>query len=97
MAKFALMKYAITYSLEAKEGLAKLKRSEPASFKKAVKSMSRDVKGQVSDISLKTDKQNQGDRFLNEFGEFTSKTCPLDSLKKKQLSSQTAGASKCLT
>ncbi len=24
-----------------------------------------DVKGQVSDISLKTDKQNQGDRFLN--------------------------------
>ena len=37
MAKFALMKYAITYSLEAKEGLAKLKRSEPASFKKAVK------------------------------------------------------------
>ena len=37
MAKFALMKYAITYSLEAKEGLAKLKRSEPASYKKAVK------------------------------------------------------------
>jgi len=29
--------YTITYSLEAKEGLAKLKRSEPASFKKAVK------------------------------------------------------------
>ena len=31
------MKYAITYSPEAQEGLAKLKRSEPASFKKAVK------------------------------------------------------------
>lgn len=31
------MKYTITYSPEAKEGLAKLKRSEPASFKKAVK------------------------------------------------------------
>ncbi len=29
--------YTITFSLEAKEGLAKLKRSEPASFKKAVK------------------------------------------------------------
>ena len=31
------MKYTITYSPEAQEGLAKLKRSEPASFKKAVK------------------------------------------------------------
>ena len=31
------MKYSITYSPEAQEGLAKLKRSEPASFKKAVK------------------------------------------------------------
>ena len=29
--------YTITYAPEAKEGLAKLKRSEPASFKKAVK------------------------------------------------------------
>ncbi|MGX8697648.1 MAG: hypothetical protein ACSW8D_14805 [Prevotella sp.] len=29
--------YAITYAPEAKEGLAKLKRSEPAAFKKAVK------------------------------------------------------------
>ena len=29
--------YAITYSTEAQEGLAKLKRSEPAAFKKAVK------------------------------------------------------------
>jgi toxin YoeB len=29
--------YTITYSPEAKEGLAKLKRSEPESFKKAVK------------------------------------------------------------
>lgn len=37
MAEFALMKYSITYAPEAKEGLAKLKRSEPASFKKAVK------------------------------------------------------------
>ena len=31
------MKYAITFAPEAKEGLAKLKRSEPASYKKAVK------------------------------------------------------------
>ena len=37
MAKFALMKYAITFAPEAQEGLAKLKRSEPASYKKAVK------------------------------------------------------------
>ena len=29
--------YTITYSPEAKEGLAKLKHSEPQSFKKAVK------------------------------------------------------------
>lgn len=29
--------YTITYAPKAKEGLAKLKRSEPASFKKAVK------------------------------------------------------------
>ena len=29
--------YAITYAPEAKEGLAKLKRSEPAAFKKTVK------------------------------------------------------------
>lgn len=29
--------YAITYAPEAKEGLAKLKHSEPAAFKKAVK------------------------------------------------------------
>ena len=29
------MKYAITFAPEAKEGLAKLKRSEPASYKKA--------------------------------------------------------------
>ncbi|MBP5196780.1 MAG: Txe/YoeB family addiction module toxin [Bacteroidaceae bacterium] len=29
--------YTITYAPEAKEGLVKLKRSEPASFKKAVK------------------------------------------------------------
>ena len=29
--------YSITYSLEAQEGLAKLKRSEPAAFRKAVK------------------------------------------------------------
>ncbi|MBO7116911.1 MAG: Txe/YoeB family addiction module toxin [Prevotella sp.] len=29
--------YTITYSPEAKEGLTKLKRSEPAAFKKAVK------------------------------------------------------------
>lgn len=29
--------YTITYAPEAKEGLAKLKRSEPAAFKKAVK------------------------------------------------------------
>ena len=29
--------YTIVYAPEAKEGLAKLKRSEPASFKKAVK------------------------------------------------------------
>ena len=31
------MKYTVTFSPEAKDGLAKLKRSEPASFKKAVK------------------------------------------------------------
>ena len=31
------MMYTITYSPEAKEGLAKLKHSEPQSFKKAVK------------------------------------------------------------
>ena len=31
------MKYAITFAPEAQEGLAKLKRSEPASYKKAVK------------------------------------------------------------
>ena len=37
MAKFTLMKYAITFAPEAQEGLAKLKRSEPASYKKAVK------------------------------------------------------------
>ena len=30
------MKYAITFAHEAQEGLAKLKRSEPASYKKAV-------------------------------------------------------------
>lgn len=29
--------YTITYAPAAKEGLAKLKRSEPAAFKKAVK------------------------------------------------------------
>jgi len=29
--------YSITYSPEAKEGLAKLKRSEPSAFNKAVK------------------------------------------------------------
>ena len=29
--------YTITYAPEAKEGLAKLKRSEPGAFKKAVK------------------------------------------------------------
>jgi hypothetical protein len=29
------MKYAITYSPEAQKGLAKLKHSEPASYKKA--------------------------------------------------------------
>ena len=29
--------YSITYSLEAQEGLAKLKRSESAAFRKAVK------------------------------------------------------------
>ena len=29
--------YNITYSLRAKEGLAKLKKSEPASFKKVMK------------------------------------------------------------
>ncbi len=29
--------YAITYAPEAKEGLARLKRSEPAAFQKAVK------------------------------------------------------------
>lgn len=29
--------YIITYSLRAKEGLAKLKKSEPAAFKKATK------------------------------------------------------------
>ena len=29
--------YTITYAPEAREGLAKLKRSEPAAFKKAVK------------------------------------------------------------
>ena len=29
--------YTITYSPDAKDGLAKLKRSEPVSFKKAVK------------------------------------------------------------
>lgn len=40
-----------------------------------------DVKGQVSDISLKTDKQNHGDRFLN-LRINDSKTCPLDSVKK---------------
>jgi len=32
-----LSMYTITYSPKAQEGLAKLKRSEPASFKKAVK------------------------------------------------------------
>ncbi len=37
MAKFSLMKYTITYSPEAQKGLTKLKRSEPASFKKVVK------------------------------------------------------------
>ena len=37
MAKFTLMKYTITFAPEAQEGLAKLKRSEPASYKKAVK------------------------------------------------------------
>ena len=31
------MTYSITYSPEAKEDIAKLKRSEPASFKKVVK------------------------------------------------------------
>lgn len=31
------MKYTITFAPEAQEGLAKLKRSEPASYKKAVK------------------------------------------------------------
>ena len=31
------MKYAITFAPEAQEGLAKLKRSEPASYKKTVK------------------------------------------------------------
>lgn len=31
------MKYTVTFSPKAKDGLAKLKRSEPASFKKAVK------------------------------------------------------------
>jgi toxin YoeB len=31
------MKYAITFAPEAKEGLAKLKHSEPSSYKKAVK------------------------------------------------------------
>ena len=33
------MKYTITFAPEAKEGLAKLKRSEPASFKKPVKGL----------------------------------------------------------
>lgn len=46
------MKYAITYSPEAKEGLAKLKRSEPASYKKAVKTPSSSTKSIIRLISL---------------------------------------------
>ena len=37
MAKIALTMYSISFSAEAEEGLAKLKRNEPKSFEKAVK------------------------------------------------------------
>ena len=37
MVKFIVVMYKITFAQTAKEGLSKLKKSEPSSFKKAVK------------------------------------------------------------
>ena len=44
------MTYSITYSPEAKEDIAKLKRSEPASFKKVVKLLNEELQAILNEL-----------------------------------------------